>query len=92
MKTKMIAAILGLTLLNSSMAFAADSTHPSRLSAFKNVNTETVSVNEMNDTSGEFFPIVVYVGAVAAGAAIGAAAVVGQIVYEKVKSSVNIAP
>lgn len=73
MKT-IIAAILGLAIMNSSVVFAADSVSHSKLSAFQNVNTtpnsqkliplegiesDPVSIEEAEKLSGEFIPLLV---------------------------------
>ena len=49
---KIIAAVLGLAMMSSSVAFAADPINHSKLSAFQNVKTTSVSTDELNKVSG----------------------------------------
>jgi hypothetical protein len=53
---KIIVAVLGLAMMSSSVAFADSVTH-SKLSAFQNVKTTSVSTEEMNKVSGELAPV-----------------------------------
>jgi hypothetical protein len=55
---KIIVAVLGLAMMSSSVAFAAAPISHSKLSAFQNVKTTSVSTDELSKVSGAISTVV----------------------------------